>query len=230
MKRFLAPLIALLLLTVAVPAQAASFTDTFTTGLRPVYHTCYPWGCHDPTNPGVNRYDASQVSVHNGLHLTAQRDGSGYVSGMVQTKGTVVFEYQSVTVTFSAPRGQGLWPAIWMLAENGQRYTELDGIEIVNGIGYAGVHYNDNGVHKHSGGSIGAIGPGSHTLTIHWHPNSITWALDGRVVRTETVYAHIPHVHMYLLMNLAVGGAWPGQPDATTPFPADFTINRVAIR
>jgi beta-glucanase (GH16 family) len=68
-----------------------------------------------------------------------------------------------------------------------------------------------------------------HVFAVDWEPNAITWYVDGQERARYTDAANIPNKPMYLLLNLAVGGSWPGAPDATTHFPADFRFDYVRV-
>ena len=68
---------------------------------------------------------------------------------------------------------------------------------------------------------------GMHTFGVNWQPDSITWYIDGIEKNRLTDTAEIPHVPMFILANLAVGGRWPGSPGYTTKFPASFEIDYI---
>ncbi len=66
-----------------------------------------------------------------------------------------------------------------------------------------------------------------HTYAVDWQPNEIVWYVDG--VERFHVTENVPSVPMYILANLAVGGDWPGNPDATTPFPSYMDIDYIRV-
>ena len=66
-----------------------------------------------------------------------------------------------------------------------------------------------------------------HTFAIEWQPGVIRWLLDGQVLTTST--SNVPDVPMYLILNTAVGGTWPGNPDGTTVFPQYHDIDYVRV-
>jgi len=76
------------------------------------------------------------------------------------------------------------------------------------------------------GTCVRGVEPGWHTYAVDWRPDSVTWYLDGdQVFQVD----RSPRKPMCLLMNLAVGGEWPGDPDDTTKFPASFDVRSVKI-
>lgn len=139
---------------------------------------------------------------------------------------------------------KGIWPAFWMLGDSIRHGTgwpacgELDVLETVNGqlTGYGTVHCDvypggicneGNGI----GGNIGIPDQGWHTWRIifdrrsnNWQTESITWFMDGQQfhqitgsrINNQAVWNSLCHSPMYFLLNVAVGGNWPGYPDGTT--------------
>jgi beta-glucanase (GH16 family) len=73
-----------------------------------------------------------------------------------------------------------------------------------------------------------SLARGWHTISLDWSPNKLTYLLDGKQV-WQVVGKQVPDEPMYLVMNLAVGGDYPGNPDKNTTFPAVFKIDRVRI-
>lgn len=200
------------------------------------YSTCYRWGCAAPWNGELETYTTANVAVVRGkLDLQATHSGSRYASGMVTTAGRFAFLYGQVEARMKLPAGQGLWPALWLLAENGQSTTELDMMEVLGNAPtqlHSGVHWRDSaGHHQHKGTTYAApdLSQGYHVYGIDWQADHITWTLDGQAYYTTTDAASIPHTALYLLANLAVGGTWPGNPDPSTRFPADFLIDWIHV-
>jgi beta-glucanase (GH16 family) len=190
-----------------------------------VWATCYPGatpkGCtnYSAINGEQEWYQPSQVTVSDdALHLTARRVATaGYNaqgqpktyecrSGMVATDHSFAFDYGYVQIKARIPYGTGLWPAIWLGAENNQWPPEIDILE----------HWasdNNFGAYLHWGSPasperIGIRQPlwtnlskGWHTFTLYWTKSRITWYIDGRQVLTTT--EHIPNQKMYLIMDVA---------------------------
>lgn len=235
-----------LALLAPVPVRHIIYADTFQTWHPQAYQTCYWWETQAEcggTNREMEAYLPSQISAANGLHLAATADPylapSGktypYRSGMITTDGHFSFLYGIVEIKARMPLGQGLWPAVWMLPQNRQPDVELD---VVENLGsdphtiYQGVHFaGPNGQRLHDGGSFtGAnFAQSTHTFTMEWDPDQIIWSVDGVIIRTCHIPSEIPHTPMFLLADLAVGGQWPGTPDITTHFPADFAISSIVV-
>lgn len=155
----------------------------------------------------------------------------GYSSGLITTNGSFsqLYGYFEIRVKWSP--GKGLWPAFWLLPTDGTWPPEIDVMEALGHqrrTVYHSVHSKQTGV------AVGDTTPVSvatytsdfHTYGVLWKADEIRFYVDGvqTAVKPTPADAHKP---MYLLVNLAVGGVWPGDPDATTPFPATMTVDYV---
>ena len=178
------------------------------------------------------------------LVIRAIQTGAGYTSARLKTQGLYSVRYGRVAARLKLPKGQGIWPAFWMLGDNARAadWPNCGEIDVMEFIGKTPdtVYFTIHGP-GYSGAkalSKSAVLTGLddfHGYGIEWDQNSLTFLLDGQPVRTLTpadlpagskwVYDH-PH---FLLLNLAVGGAWPGIPDETTVFPQDFVIDWVRV-
>lgn len=163
-----------------------------------------------------------------------------YTAGMISSDPTSVgnnggfaFSYGYAEMRAKLPSGQGLWPAFWLLPQDGSWPPEIDVFEILGNspnMDNMNYHYpngNDGGDHTGTTWRGPDFSAGWHTYAIDWEPDSITWYIDG-VARFHTSQ-HITSKPMYLLANLAVGGDWPGPPHASTPFPADYQIDYIHV-
>jgi len=219
-----------------------TYADEFNTPFNTAaYNTCYRWACAGGWNNELERYVPEQVTTHDGVldlradkrDVTAHNIVYHYVSGMVTTADKYSFLYGTTEVRFKVPSGKGYWPAIWLLAQNGQSTTELDLMENIgdNDI-HSGMHWLDgSGNHKHQGTTytVPNLSADWHTVTVNWQPSFVSFALDGTEYYRETDPTHIPSTPMYLLANLAIGGNWPGNPTSSTVFPADFLLDYIHV-
>lgn len=170
--------------------------------------------------------------------------GRPYSSARLITRDKVEVEYGRVEARIQLPYGQGIWPAFWMLGNDIFRKAwptagEIDIMEhigrepnivygTVHGPGYAG----GNGISA----SYDLGRPAAddfHVFAIEWEPEEIRWYIDDVQYHTVTpddvpgdwVYDH----PFYLLLNVAVGGRWPGYPDETTTFPQRMLVEYVRV-
>jgi beta-glucanase (GH16 family) len=177
-------------------------------------------------NNELSVYEKEQVSFSGGdtILLTAARSGDGYVSGMaISTEG---YLYGEFSFTITVPEGAGLFPAIWMLSTAEAALPEIDIYEHVGTEPdcYSGVLHYFSGIKKKAYFIYNFENgmPRQYTVGLSWHENLLVWTLDGaEVFRVES---HVPDEPMYLIVNLAVGGDWPGDPDENTVFPAYFVV------
>jgi len=232
------------------------FADEFSgTALNAANWTvCYWWndgGCTNKGNHELEWYVPEGVSVADGnLLLTAipratkDRQGNTYpfASGMVTTghdgrpteaADRFSFKYGYVEVRAKLPRGKGLWPAIWLLPSSHQPLPEIDITEVLGDTpDLLRLHYHPSGGESESDGRTAPQSDLSldwHVYGMDWEKDAIVWYLDGVEQWRYTDKALISREPMYLLLNLAVGGDWPGAPDGSTKFPAVMLVDYVRV-
>lgn len=170
-----------------------------------------------------------------------------YTSARLKTQGKFTQAYGRFEARLKVPRGQGLWPAFWMLGDNiGSVGWPTSGeIDIMENVGF-----EPGTVHGtlHGPGYSGCCGLGSgytlpggaaladafHTFAVDWAPDSITFYIDGIQYGRKTpadaggnqwVFNH----PFFMILNVAVGGNWPGSPNASTVFPQTMTVDYVRV-
>ncbi len=156
-----------------------------------------------------------------------------YLSGAMTTFNKFRMTYGYVEMRAKMPRGKGLWPAFWLLhqTESGIR-PEIDVVELLGdntNRAYQTYHYFEN-FNLRSTPSYQANGPDYasdfHTYGMLWEPGKITWYVDG-VATNSFQSSNVPSESMYILLNMALGGAWAGSPNGSTQFPAKFEIDYI---
>jgi len=197
----------------------------------------YPDGVRTHSNHEQQYYAPDGYEVHHGfLRLKAERrhmGGMPYTSGIVTTYGRFAQKYGWFEARLRVPKGQGMWPAFWLLPDDKSWPPEIDILEILGHEPhkvYMTDHYKSAaGKHESKGDSFSGpdFSDGYHTFALEWKPDEIIWYVDG-IPRYRT-HEDVPSVRMYVLLNLAVGGDWPRNPDNTTPFPASMDINYVRV-
>ena len=144
--------------------------------------------------------------------------GYNYISGELTTAGSFAQQYGYFEMKAQMAPGQGMWPAFWMLSTNGKWPPEIDIVEAIGDLPnhvYVNTHSATNGNSGKDVWSSADITQGFHTYGVDWTASTITFYYDGKAVFTRATPADM-HTPMYMLLNLAVGGNWPGAPDATT--------------
>ena len=186
----------------------------------------------------------SNVMLDNGyLKITARNEQFGaanYTSARIKSKGLFEFMYGRVDARIQVPIGQGLWPAFWMLGGNIDNVSwpqcgEIDIMEHINteAIIHGTHHYNNNG-HQYSGGSAVCNAGEFNVYSIEWSPLSIKWFLNDSMyyeadISSNSVSKEEFHEPFFFLINLAVGGNWPGSPNASTQFPSVMLVDYVRV-
>jgi beta-glucanase (GH16 family) len=196
--------------------------------------SAYPWG-RDRSSVGELQYYAPDAfEVKDGkLRIIAKpssRSTHKYDSGLISTHKSFTAKYGRFEIRCKMPNGQGLWPAFWLLPITTDWPPEIDVFEALGHeptTVHMHAHWKENGKHRQSGDTF--KGPNFqnefHTFAVEWTPEKIVWFVDG--VKRYEVVGKSPNEPMYLIANLAVGGSWPGSPNATTSFPAFFDIDYI---
>lgn len=171
------------------------------------------------------------------------REGRQYTSARLKTEGRQTFTYGRFEGRMKLPYGQGMWPALWMLG--GNSWPNDGEIDIMENLGREPTISHGT---IHGPGYSGADGPGEsftlpdgavfsddfHTFAVEWEPEEIRWYVDGEHFSTKTpadiggnrwVFDH----PFFIILNLAVGGEWPGNPDETTVFPQRLIVDYVRV-
>lgn len=199
------------------------------------------WG-----NNELQYYTASpnNVFVDTGyLHIVGREQsfqGSNYTSTRIKTEGLFDFQYGRVEARIKVPVDQGLWPAFWMLGSDFQTVGwpfcgEIDIMEHVNNElkVHGTIHYDQWG-HMYSGDFEWADASIFHVYELEWDSDEIRWYLDGVQFHQEDISSQSLsreefHTPFFFILNLAIGGNWPGSPDATTQFPATMLVDYVRV-
>lgn len=205
------------------------------------------WG-NEQLEYNTDRRENSALDGEGHLVITARREdysGNAYTSARLSTQGTLAFGYGRFEADLQMPAGKGLWPAFWML---GNDYAdvgwpacgEVDIMELrgedptttyatVHGPGYSGAGgYGDAYSLRE-----GSFAEGFHRFAVDIDPEHLSFWMDDtrvQVVRPGDVAGDwVFDGEWFFLLNLAVGGAFLDEPDATTPFPASFLVDEVRV-
>ncbi|MBQ6039427.1 MAG: family 16 glycosylhydrolase [Oscillospiraceae bacterium] len=186
--------------------------------------------------------------------IKSEKDGSDYyTSGKVTAQNKKDFTYGKVVASAKVPAGKGLWPAIWMMPQDEQHYGqwpkcgEIDIMEVLGSrleTAYGTLHYGEP--HAEQQGTYvldnGTFADDFHEFSVEWEPGEMRWYIDGNLYHTvndwftavegedDKPYPAPFDQPFFVQMNLAVGGTWPGNPDASTDFDkAEFEVDYVRV-
>ncbi|MFJ3901434.1 ricin-type beta-trefoil lectin domain protein [Streptomyces sp. NPDC090025] len=244
-------------------SAAATFADEFD---GPAGAAVDPGKWQTETGDNVNNHERqwytpgaanAALDGRGNLVITARRENPGnyqcwygrceYTSARLNTSGRFTTTYGHVEARMKVPRGQGMWPAFWMLGQDiGQVGWPNSGeIDVMENVGFepSTVHGTLHGPGYSGGGGIGAayslsggraFADDFHTFAVDWAPGSITWTVDGQVYQRRTPAdlggrQWVFDKPFFLILNLAVGGDWPGNPDGSTAFPNQLVVDYVRV-
>jgi beta-glucanase (GH16 family) len=207
------------------------------------------WGSN--TAPCSAAQPNSWVGRDGYLHIVARRMGDGhYTSARLATQGLQSFQYGRIEARIRIPHGQGMWPAFWMLGDDirSVEWPACGEFDIMENIGktpdtiYGSIHGTGftGGIitHRYSLPKHAAFAKKFHIYGLLWSPDKVQFYIDSpqNIYATETP-ADLPagavwpfnKGKFFFLLNLAVGGAWPGNPDASTKFPQQMLVDWVRV-
>ncbi|MGI4741547.1 MAG: glycoside hydrolase family 16 protein [Janthinobacterium lividum] len=192
----------------------------------------------------------NNVTLSNGnLNITAIKEnynGRSYTSGRIITKGKKEFTFGRLDVRAKLPKGKGIWPAIWMLGANDSQVSwpacgEIDIMELKGStptVNLSTVHFgNTVATHQYKGTSYalpstagGDFSTDFHIFSLVRSQNKMEFYADGAKYYTLTSNDVAPYPFnnpFYVILNLAVGGDFDGNPDASTVFPQTMQVDYV---
>ncbi len=206
------------------------------------------WG-----NNELQYYRAENASVADGNLIIAAREesfgGYDYTSARLRSLGRGDWRYGRFEVRAKLPVGQGMWPAFWMLPSSDiyGGWAASGEIDIMEMVGFdpdrihGTIHFGGPYPENTSSGASTLLAAGSahaayHEYAIEWEPTEIRWYVDGVQYATKTSWYSTGGPYpapfdqaFHMLLNLAVGGNWPGNPDATTVFPQYLIVDYVRV-
>lgn len=204
------------------------------------------WG-----NNELQYYRPENTEVKDGLLIiTAKQElvgGYNYSSSRIVTRGQQSFKHGRIDIRAALPYGKGMWPALWMLGDNfgsvgWPSCGEIDIMELVGGPGandrtvHGTLHWDNNGSYASFGGSNtksgGKFAEEFHVFSIIWDENSIKWLRDDvqyHITDVSPAAMSEFHQNFFFIFNVAVGGNWPGSPDASTVFPQAMAVDYVRV-
>jgi beta-glucanase (GH16 family) len=172
--------------------------------------------------------------------------GNNYTSARIRSLGKADFRYGKIEMYAKLPETQSLWPAFWMLPSENVFGTwpaggEIDIMELLGqepALTYGTIHTQNPA----TGGVIsssstytlptGTFASGFHVFRIEWEPTAIRWYIDNTLYATKTPAQLSPWrftEFFHIILNVAVGGNWPGPPNTSTIFPQQMEVDYVRV-
>ncbi|MEL6624323.1 MAG: glycoside hydrolase family 16 protein [Bacteroidota bacterium] len=203
------------------------------------------------TSSTQNAYIDNECLVIKAIHESDAHGMDQYTSARLHTANKHTWTYGKIAARIKLPKGQGIWPAFWMLGaninENGgdtpwPQCGEIDILELYGSkdeaVVEANLHYADStDSHAMMGAASykleeGIFADEFHIFELEWTADQLTWFVDGNAFASTpltSVERSEFHQDFFILLNMAVGGTYAGRPDATTPFPQYMYVDWVRV-
>lgn len=206
------------------------------------------WG-----NNELENYRKENATVADGfLIITAKKEsygGSQYTSARMTTKNKGDFLYGRFEMRAKMPLGKGLWPAFWLYPSDSKYggWAASGEIDMMEYLGHehqtvhGTLHYGGSWPNNTSKGSSFTLSSGSfaqdfHIFAFEWENGKVRWYVDGKLFRQTSEwwssggdYPAPFDQRFYIILNLAVGGNWPGSPNSATMFPQQLTVDYIRV-
>ena len=233
------------------PGMTMVWSDEFEGTSIDLSNWTYDLGASGWGNQELQNYTSNSENAYvddGNLFIVARKNGFQYTSARMKSIDLQEFQYGRIDIRAVLPKGQGIWPAIWMLGANYPSVGwpacgEIDIMELIGSnpsVVHGTIHFGQNwSQHSHVG--QGTFLPWTetfadefHVFSIDWDENGITWILDGEPFYSvdNDVTGSQPYPFdnpFFFILNIAVGGQWPGYPDATTEFPQFMAVDYVRV-
>ncbi|MGD0735911.1 MAG: family 16 glycosylhydrolase [Terracidiphilus sp.] len=210
------------------------------------------WGSN--ASPCNTASPNAYVGTDGYLHIVTEQPSAGvYTSARLKTQGLFSFQYGRIEINAQVPEAQGFWPSFWLMGNNYSTVNwpacgEMDVMERIDAA--TTPDWNDGSIHGpgFTGSNLGTqysfpsgeTAAGWHTYGMIWSPGSVAYYVDD----PDQPYATYTKSSIsgfsgsvwpfdtganFIIINLAVGGTWPGSPNASTPFPSQLLVDYVRI-
>lgn len=178
-------------------------------------------------NKELQFYSNDNVMIKgNIIEITSRKEtieNKKYTSGLVESTSSYKYGYFEFNITTSS--GKGIFPAIWLMPNNGDTLPEIDIFEMIGSepyTFYGVIHFEENGIKDSDYFTYEVPIKNQYSVALEWKTDSLTWYIDNEKIYTTT--QSVPQKYMYIIINQAIGGNWPGNPDNNTVFPNKFKI------
>lgn len=204
------------------------------------------WG-----NNELQWYQSQNATVEDGiLKIVAKREtvqNRSYTSARIRSKDLGDWTYGRFEAAIKLPQGKGIWPAFWMLPTDEvyggwPQSGEIDIVELIGQepeVVHGTIHYGNLWPGNQSLTEAytlhdGIFNDDFHKFAVEWAPGEIRWLVDDYLYAVKRSSDVLPFSwpfdqDFHLLLNVAVGGNWPGNPDATTAFPQTMEVDYVRV-
>jgi beta-glucanase (GH16 family) len=204
------------------------------------YYTDRPLNLHQEKGNLIITARKEDYSGKDGAHK--------YTSARIESRGRFEVKYGRIEARLKLPKGQGIWSAFWMLGNDFRStgWPACGEIDIIENVGFepSKVHGSLHGPGYSGSNPLGGVftlpnqarfSDSFHVFAIEWDAKAIRFYVDDNLYETQSVSSLPADKHwafdhpFYIVLNVAVGGYWPGDPDATTRFPTSMLVDYVRV-
>lgn len=202
------------------------------------------WGNHELEYYTERAQNAFKSQGHLVMEARSEKFADfGFTSAKMTTKDKKTFTYGRVDIRAKLPKGKGIWPALWMLGNNIDQVSwpacgEIDIMELIGqqpSTVYGTMHWgatfaNHQSYDTHTDLSSGTFGDAFHVYSLIWTAQSVDLRVDDVAYFNYDITSDMPfNQEFYLIFNIAVGGDWPGPPDASTVLPQRMVVDYIRV-
>ncbi|MGQ1947043.1 carbohydrate-binding protein [Geofilum sp. OHC36d9] len=245
-KKIILLFICILLVNTASHAQwSLVWSDEFEGSISADWSFETGMGSNGWGNNELQYYTTNNSWVENGQLVIQARnenyEGASYTSARLKTQGNISWKYGKIEARIAMPSFMGVWPAFWMLGDNissegWPKCGEIDIMEHVNNENttYGTAHWYDAAYASYSGSTEVNDITAYHVYSVEWNEQYIKWYLDGTQFHVMDITGGVNgtsefHANFFLLLNMAIGGNWPGFSVDNSAFPANMYIDYVRV-
>lgn len=191
---------------------------------------------HEPPfkNNELQHYRPENLELINGhLVLVSKKElykNFQYTSGAIHTKNKMHLKYGKIDVKARFPKGKGVFPAVWLLAVRTDYLPEIDIVEMIGDepdkVWMVYHWYAETLKREYAYYEGQDFTEDFHLYSVEWDSRGIRWLVDNNSIYETTM---APHEPLYLYVNTAIGGNWPGSPNEMTPFPQHFEVEYIRV-
>ncbi len=195
-----------------------------------------------------NSFISNNMLIIKAIYTGPSLASGNFTSARLKTQGKQFWQYGKTEARIALPYGDGIWPAFWMLGTSissvgWPKCGEIDILEMIGGTNGAAkgggdneifgtIHWDNGGVQSSGSSTSITIGTNFHVYSVIWNSSTIKIGVDGTYYYSGNITPSVMdefRAPFFIILNIAVGGGWPGNPDISTVFPQYMYVDWVRV-